>query len=61
MKITKNRKGISPTIATIIISSTLLIILVIASFVSANVLELQIASTEFEQAKTNMMLLDEVI
>jgi len=61
MKITKNRKGVSPVIATIIISGTLLIILVIASFVSANVLELQIANTEFEQAKTNMILLDQVI
>jgi len=60
-KTTKNSRGISPVISTIIISGTLLIILVIASFVSANVLELQIASTEFEQAKTNMMLLDEVI
>jgi len=60
-KTTKKSSGISPVISTIIISGTLLIILVIASFVSANVLELQVASTEFEQAKTNMMLLDEVI
>jgi len=60
-KTAKNSRGISPVISTIIISGTLLIILVIASFVSANVLELQIASTEFEQAKTNMILLDQVI
>jgi len=59
-KIIKDSRGISPAISTIIISGTLLIILVIASFVSGNILELQIASTEFEQAKTNMMLLDEV-
>jgi len=57
----KNTEGISPVITTIIISATLLIILVIASFVSTNILELQVASTEFEQAKTNMLLLDEVI
>jgi hypothetical protein len=60
-KVVRGRRGISPIISTIIISGTLLIILVIASFVSANILELQLASTEFEQAKTNMMLLDEVI
>jgi len=57
----KNIRGISPVITTLIISGTLLIILVIASFVSTNLLELQMANTEFEQAKTNMMLLDEVI
>jgi hypothetical protein len=57
----RNIRGISPVISTIIISGTLLIILVIASFVATNLLELQIANTEFEQAKTNMMLLDDVI
>jgi type II secretory pathway pseudopilin PulG len=57
----RKTRGISPVITTIIISGTLLIILVIASFVSTNILELQVANTEFEQAKTNMLLLDEVI
>jgi len=54
-------KGVSTIISTIIITGTLLIILVIASFVSANVLDMQIANTEFEQAKTNMLTLDETI
>jgi hypothetical protein len=53
--------GLSPVISTIIISGTLLTILVVASFVSANILELQIASTEFEQAKSNMETLDAMI
>lgn len=57
----KNIRGISPVISTVIISGTLLIVLAIASFVSMNILELQLASTEFEQAKSNMLLLDEVI
>ncbi len=57
----KGNRGISSIVSTVIISGTLLVVLAIASFVSANVLELQLASTEFEQAKTNMMLLDEVI
>jgi hypothetical protein len=54
-------RGVSNVISTLIISGVLLVILVMASFVSANILELQIASTEFEQGKTNMALLDEVI
>ena len=58
---TKSVSAVSPVISTIIISSTLLIILVIASFVSTNILELRLADTEFEQAKTNMLLLNEVI
>jgi hypothetical protein len=56
-----NAKGVSTIMSTIIITGTLLIILVIASFVSANVLDMQIANTEFEQAKTNMQTLDQVI
>jgi hypothetical protein len=56
-----NKKAVSSVITTIIISSVLLIILVIASFVSTNILDMQMASTEFEQAKTNMDLLDSVI
>lgn len=57
----RKTRGISPVISTIIISGTLLVILVIASFVATNLLELQVANTEFEQAKTSMLLLDEVI
>lgn len=57
----KRIHGISPIITTIIISATLLVILVIASFVATNILELQVANAEFEQAKTNMLLLDEVV
>lgn len=57
----KKIHGISPIITTIIISATLLVILVIASFVATNILELQVASAEFEQAKTNMLLLDEIV
>ncbi|MCD6470013.1 hypothetical protein J7L29_04360 [Candidatus Bathyarchaeota archaeon] len=58
---TKSVSAVSPVISTIIISSTLLIILVIASFVSTNILELRLADTEFEQAKTNMLLLNKII
>ncbi|MEM3551277.1 MAG: hypothetical protein QXV01_09340 [Candidatus Bathyarchaeia archaeon] len=57
----KKIHGISPVITTIILSATLLVILAIASFAAANLLELQVASADFEQAKTNMLLLDDVI
>lgn len=46
---------------TIIISGVLLTILVVASYASTVIIESQIASTEFEQAKSNMMMLDDVI
>ena len=58
---TRTSKAVSPIISTLIISGVLLVILAISSFVSTNVLELQIAATEFEQAKTSMMLLDDII
>ena len=58
---TKDKRAVSPVISTVIISSTLLIILVVASFISTNLLELQVANTEFEQAKTNMLLLNRMI
>lgn len=57
----RNNSGISPVISTIIISGTLLIILIASSYLATNILELQVANTEFEQAKANMLLLDEVI
>lgn len=56
-----HNSGISPVITTIIISGVLLVILVLASFFATNILEVQIANTEFEQAKTNMVLLGEVV
>ncbi|MEM3551276.1 MAG: hypothetical protein QXV01_09335, partial [Candidatus Bathyarchaeia archaeon] len=57
----RSHSGISSVTTTIIITGTLLILLVIASFVGTNLLELYMADTEFEQAKTNMILLDKVI
>jgi hypothetical protein len=57
----RKRRGISHVITTIIISGVLLTILVVASYASTVILESQIASTEFEQAKSNMMMLDDVI
>lgn len=56
-----NKRAVSSVITTIVISAALLIILVIAAFVSTNILSIQLASTEFEQAKTNMALLNDVI
>ena len=57
----RGRKGISPVVSTIIISAILLIILVIASFVSTNILEMQVTNSEFEQAKSSMLALNQVI
>jgi hypothetical protein len=57
----KHGRAVSPVISTVIISATLLVILVISSFTSTNILELQIVNTEFEQAKTNMLLLNKMI
>lgn len=54
-------KAVSPVISTVIITATLLVILVISSFIATNLLEVQIQNTEFEQAKTNMMLLNNLI
>jgi type II secretory pathway pseudopilin PulG len=53
--------AISPVISAVILTSILLVILIIAAFVSGNILEMRVQNTEFEQAKTNMMLLDEII
>lgn len=58
---TRRNRGISTIISTIIIVAVLLVILVVASFVAMNILGLQMADSEFEQAKTNMQLLDDVI
>jgi len=58
---TKQNRAVSSVITTIIITGVLLTILVIASFVATNILSVQMASTEFEQAKTNMGLLNDII
>jgi len=60
-KLLGDRRALSVTLPTVIISSAILILMGIATFVSANILELQIQNTEFEQAKVNMMLLDEIV
>lgn len=57
----KVRKGISPVISTVIITASLLIILVIISYLAVDLLEIQVQSSEFEQAKTAMMILDKTI
>lgn len=57
----KNNSGVSHIISTLLVSATLFTILIIASFVSINILNANIASTEFEQAKANMLLLDSTI
>ncbi|MEM2960937.1 MAG: hypothetical protein QXU67_04970 [Candidatus Bathyarchaeia archaeon] len=59
--VARNEKAISPVIAAVILSSVLLVILIVATFVANNILELRVQNTEFEQAKTNMLLLHEII
>jgi len=54
-------KAISPVISVVLISGVLLLVLIMATFVANNILELRVQNTEFEQAKTNMLLLDEII
>ena len=56
-----SKKAVSNVISTIILSGILLTILVVASFVSLNILSAQMTSTEFEQAQSNMLLLDSTI
>lgn len=57
----RSKKAVSAVITTIILTGILLTILVVASFVSLNILAMQVSSTEFEQAKTNMLLLDDTV
>jgi len=57
----KSNEAISVALSTIIISASILAITAIATFVSTNVLELQVQSTEFEEAKMTMILLDDII
>ncbi|MEM2149977.1 MAG: hypothetical protein QXG68_00440 [Candidatus Bathyarchaeia archaeon] len=56
-----DEKAVSPVISTVIITATLLIILVVASFIATNMLEIHMQNSEFEQAKTAMLLLNKVI
>ena len=60
-RIAANKRAFSTVISTIILTSVLLIILIVATFVSTNMLTLQMNSTEFEQAKSNMLLLDDMV
>lgn len=57
----RSDKGISSVISTIIITAALLVVLIIASFVATNILGAQMADSEFQQAQSNMLLLDSVI
>ena len=54
-------KAVSSVITTIILTGILLVILVVASFVSLGILSIQVMNTEFEQAKSNMLLLEDLI
>jgi len=55
------RRATSPVISTVMITATLLIILVVATALASNMLEMQLQNLEFEQAKTTMMALDKAI
>jgi len=54
-------KAVSPIVPTVIITATLFVILIITSSIAVNLLELQMENAEFEQAKTNMQLLNGLI
>lgn len=54
-------RGVSNVISTIVLTGIMLTILLVASFVSLNILNAQLVSTEFEQAKSNMLLLDTTV
>jgi hypothetical protein len=60
-RIAANKHAVSTVISTIILTSVLLVILVVASFVSLNILSNQMVSTEFDQARSNMLLLDTTV
>lgn len=61
VKVSLEERGISPVISLVITSTMLLIVAVSSSFFAMNLLEIQVQSSEFEQAKTAMLLLDKVI
>jgi hypothetical protein len=60
-KAAKSKRAISNIISTIILTGILLTILLVATFVSINILNGQMVSTEFNQAQSNMLLLDSTI
>ncbi len=60
-RIVTNKRAVSTVISTVILTSVLLVVLVVASYVSLNILSNQMASTEFDQAKSNMLLLDTTV
>ncbi|MEM2905543.1 MAG: hypothetical protein QW057_07275 [Candidatus Bathyarchaeia archaeon] len=60
-RLARSKAGISIAVSAVIISAAILSITFIAAYVSANVLEMQMQSTEFEQAKMNMQTLNEII
>ena len=59
--VARNSVGVSHVITTVIISGVLLVILVVASFAATTILESQMQSTQFEEAKSKMMLLNDVV
>jgi hypothetical protein len=61
LKINHSRKAVSNVVSTIILTGILLTIFVVAMFVSTNILNAQLTSTEFNQAQSNMQLLDSTI
>lgn len=60
-KKTRCNRGVSSVISTIIITSALLIILAVAAFAATNILSNQMADSEFQQAQSNMQLLNSVV
>jgi hypothetical protein len=57
----KRKRGLSNVISTVILTGIMLTILLVASFISLNIINAQLVSTEFEQAKSNMLLLDTTV
>jgi hypothetical protein len=57
----QGKKGLSSVITTIMLTGVLLGVLIVATFVATGILNAQIVSTGFEQAKSNMLLLDSTI
>lgn len=57
----RGKRAVSNVISTIILTGILLTILIVSMFVSTNVLNAQLVSTEFNQAQSNMLLLDSTV
>lgn len=60
-KAARSRAAVSVAVSAVIISASILTITVIAAYVSRNILEMQMETTEFEQAKMNMLLVNELV